>query len=140
MLTLTRARPALFISEVGLLFLALVLIGIALINSAAAVAAFPVEPLAFLGSLIFLGAGAGCTVVSLCALSGRPRSVIARAVWMCAGWAAAVYPLSLALTHLAGTYAAALPVAGAGILLAVLPVGKEKHYGPRDRGCESIRS
>ena len=43
---------------------------------------------------------------------------------MAAGWVAAAYPLSLALTCFGIAYMAALPIALAGIALAWVPIGK----------------
>lgn len=114
-------RPALSMSGLGLLIVGLMLTGIGFAISGAA---FTAGGLAFLGVLILLSTGVGCLTVSLIALLGRPRSMLGRVVWVAAGWVAAAYPLSLALTYFGIAYMAALPIAIAGIALAWVPIGK----------------
>jgi hypothetical protein len=122
MLTSLIKRPALSISEFGLLIVGLVLSILGVINF---VGAFTADNLAFVGAFIFLVAGGGCLILSLCALLGRPRSTVGRAWLMVAGWLGAAYPLGGALTYFGnGAAVAALPVAAAGIFLALISMGK----------------
>lgn len=62
-------RPALFVSELGLLLLGLLL---TLIGFANFVAAFTADRRALVGAFIFFLAGAWCLSVSLVALLGHP--------------------------------------------------------------------
>lgn len=62
-------RPALLVSELGLLVLGVVLATLGFINFAGAFAA---DNLAFVGAFIFLVAGAWCLSVGLIALLGTP--------------------------------------------------------------------
>ncbi|MDI3211961.1 hypothetical protein [Arthrobacter sp. AL12] len=116
-------RPVLFVSELGLLTVGLVLAGIGFANFGGA---FRSDRLAFLGAMVFLSAGVWCCAVSLMALLGRPRSAVARATWMAAGWVGAAYPLSLAFTFLGGAYMAAAPIVMAGLVLALISTGKNR--------------
>lgn len=68
-------RPALFISELGLLAVGLVLAGIGFATFSGA---FSSDRLAFLGAIVFLLASVWCCALSLIALSGRPRSAVAK--------------------------------------------------------------
>lgn len=112
-------RPALAVSELGILLLGLVLVLLGFANLAGA---FKAGGLGLLGVIIFLFSGVGCLTVSLCALFGHPRSAFARPIFMAAGWLVAAYPLSLVITHFGGTYIWALPIAAAGMALALFPM------------------
>lgn len=114
-------RPALSVSEIGILLVGLVLTVIGLNNF---IGAFTADRLAFLGGLIFLLAGAGCLAVGLCTLRGFPRSVRRRAKLMIFAWVGAAYPLSLAFTFFGSAYLTALPVALVGISLALISLGE----------------
>lgn len=120
-------RPALLASELGLLLLGLVL---ALIGFANFVGAFTADRLAFVGAFIFLLAGAWCLSVSLIALLGHPRSTVGRASLVAVGWLGATYPLGGALTYLGGAYITALPIAVAGIALALFSIRKKRATSP----------
>ncbi|MFC9336264.1 hypothetical protein [Arthrobacter sp. NPDC057009] len=115
--------PALLVSELGLLLLGLVL---ALIGFTNFVGAFTADRLAFVGAFIFLLAGAWCLSVSLIALLDHPRSSVGRATLVAVGWLGATYPLGGALTYLGGAYITALPIAVAGIALAVFSIRKKR--------------
>lgn len=123
MLKSLTGRPALLVSELGLLLLGLVL---ALIGFANFVGAFSADRLAFVGAFIFLLAGVWCLSVSLIALLGHPHSTAGRATLMAVGWLGATYPLGGALTYLDGAHIAALPIAVAGIALAILSIRKRR--------------
>ena len=115
-------RPALFVSELGLLLLGLVIAIIGFINFAGA---FTSDRKALVGAFIFLPAGAGCLSASTIALLGHPHSIAGRATLAAVGWLGATYPLGLALTYLgSGAYITALPIAVAGIALALFPIRK----------------
>jgi hypothetical protein len=110
-------RPALLVSELGILLLGVVLTIIGFNNFAGAFAA---DHLAFLGAFIFLVAGVWCLSVSLVVLLGHPRSAIRKATFVTVGWLGATYPLSGAFTYLGtGTSIAARLIAMAGIALAL---------------------
>jgi hypothetical protein len=119
--------PALLMSELGLLLLGLVL---ALIGFANFVGAFSADRLAFFCAFIFLLAGAWCLSVSLTALLGHPRSTAGRATLVAVGWLGATYPLGGALTYLGGAYTTALPIAVAGIALALFSIRKKRVTSP----------
>lgn len=116
-------RPALFISELGLLAVGLVLAGIGFATFSGA---FSSDRLAFLGAIVFLLASVWCCALSLIALSGRPRSAVARATWMAAGWVGAAYPLSLVFTYFGGAYIAASPILVAGLALTLISTGQNR--------------
>ncbi|WP_426939098.1 hypothetical protein ACQCSV_02390 [Pseudarthrobacter sp. S3] len=121
-------RPALLVSELGLLLLGLVLALIGFVNF---VGAFTADRLAFVGAFIFLLAGAWCLSVSLIALLGHPRSTVGRATLVAVGWIGGTYPLSGALTYLgSGAYITALPIAVAGIALALFSIRKKRATSP----------
>ena len=119
-------RPALFVSELGLLTVGLVLAGIGFANFGGA---FSSDRLAFLGAIIFLLASVWCCAVSLIALLEHPRSAVARATWMAAGWVGAAYPLSLAFTYFGGAYIAAALIVIAGLAFALISTGKHRTRG-----------
>jgi len=123
MLNSATGRPALLVSELGLLLLGLVL---ALTGFANFVGAFTADRLAFVGAFIFLLAGVWCLSVSLIALLGHPHSTAGRATLVTIGWLGATYPLGGALTYLGGAYIAALPIAVAGIAVAILSISKKR--------------
>lgn len=114
-------RPALSVSEIAILLVGLVLTVIGLDNF---IGAFTADRLAFLGGLIFLLAGAGCLAVGLCAVWGFPCSVRRRAKLMAVAWVSAAYPLSLAFTYFGSAYIVALPVALAGMTLALISLAE----------------
>lgn len=120
-------RPALLASELGLLLLGLVL---ALTGFANFVGAFTADRLAFVGVFMFLLAGAWCLTVSLIALLGHPRSTIGRATLVAVGWFGATYPLGGALTYLGSAYITALPIAAAGIALALFSMTRKRPTSP----------
>jgi hypothetical protein len=128
MLTSLIERPALLVSELGLLLVGLVLTIIGFINF---VGAFTADSLAFVGAFIFLIASAWCISVSLIALLGDPRSTAGRAWLMVGGWLGAAYPLSAALTYFGSGYIVALPIAIAGIALALISLGKKTKSGAK---------
>ena len=119
--------PALLVSELGLLLLGLVL---ALIGFANFVGAFSADRLAFVGAFIFLLAGVWCLSVSLTALLGHPRSTAGGATLVAVGWLGTTYPLGGALTYLGGAYTTALPIAVAGIALALFSIRKKRVTSP----------
>ena len=125
-------RPGLFVSELGLLAVGLVLAGIGFANFRGAVSS---DRLAFLGATVFLLAGVWCCAVSLIALWGRPRSAVARVIWMAAGWVGAAYPLSLVFTYFGGAYIAAAPIVIAGLAFALISTGRN-----RMRGAPQVRA
>ena len=114
-------RPALAVSELGLLLVGLVL---ATLGFVSVVSALRAGGIAFVGVFMFLLAGAGCLTVSLVALLGLPRSTVGRATLMAAGWLAATYPLSWIFTYFGSGYIAAVPVAAAGTTLALTSIAK----------------
>ena len=101
-----------------------------LIGFANFVGAFTADRLAFLGAFIFLLAGARCLSVSLTALLGHPHSTAGRATLVAVGWLGATYPVGGALTYLGGAYITALPIAVAGIALALFLVRKKRATSP----------
>lgn len=119
-------RPALSMSELGLMLVGLVLTVIGIDNFTGA---FTADRLAFLGGMIFLLAGAGCRALSTCAMWGHPRSIYIRVILMAVGWVGAAYPLSLAFTYFGSAYIAALPVAIAGMALALASLEKKTPSG-----------
>ena len=121
-------RPALFVSELGLLLLGLALVILGFINFAGA---FTSDRMALVGAFIFLLAGAWCLSVSLIALLGHPRSTVGRATLVAVGWLGATYPLGLALTYLgSGAHLSALPIAVVGIALALFSIRKKRATSP----------
>ena len=121
-------RPALFVSELGLLLLGLLL---TLIGFANFVAAFTADRLAFVGAFIFFLAGACCLSVSLVALLGHPRSTVGRATLVAVGWIGATYPLGMVLTYLgSGAFITALPIAGGAGALALFSLWKKGDTSP----------
>jgi hypothetical protein len=127
MLKTSIDRPALLVSELGLLLLGLVL---ALIGFANFVGALTADRLAFVGAFIFFLAGAWCILVSLIALLGHPRSTAGRATLVAVGWLGATYPLGAALTYLGGAHLMALPIAVTGIALALFSTRKKRATSP----------
>lgn len=122
-------RPALLVSELGLLLLGLVLTILGFINLAAA---FTADRMAFVGAFIFGLAGTWCLSAGFFAILGHPRSVVGRAMLVAFGWLGATYPLGGALTYLgSGAYMAALPVAVAGIALALSQIRKRAVRGAK---------
>ena len=121
-------RPSLLMSELGLLLLGLVLAIIGFINFAGA---FTADRMAFVGAFIFLLAGTWCLSASTIALLGHPRSIAGRATLVAVGWLGATYPLGGVLTYLGGgAYIAALPIAVAGIALALFSIRNKGATSP----------
>jgi hypothetical protein len=121
-------RPALFVSELGLLLLGLVLVIIGFINFAGA---FTSDRMALIGAFVFLLAGAWCLSASTIALLGHPHSIVGRATLVAVGWLGATYPLGLALTYLGGgAFITALPIAVAEIALALFSIRKKRATSP----------
>lgn len=120
-------HPALLASELGLLLLGLVLALTGFANFAGASTA---DRLAFVGAFIFLLAGASCLTVRLIALLGHPLSTIGRATVVTVGWLGATYPLGGVLTYLGSAYRTALPIAAAGIALALFSIRRKRPTSP----------
>jgi hypothetical protein len=121
-------RPALLMSDLGLLLLGVVLAIAGFINF---VGAFTADNLAFVGALIFLASGAWCLSASLIVLLGYPRSAVGKGKLVAVGWLGTTYPLGGALTYLGnGAYVAALPIAIVGIALALFSIRKKRATNP----------
>ncbi|WP_432398405.1 hypothetical protein ACRQ5B_07365 [Pseudarthrobacter sp. L19] len=128
MVTSLIERPALLVSELGLLLLGVVLGLVGFVNF---VAAFTADRLAFVGAFIFLIAGVWCLLVSLIAALGRPRSTVGRATLVAVGWLGATYPLGGVLTNLgSGAFIMALPIAGGAVALALVSIRKKGAANP----------
>ena len=63
-------------------------------------------------------------------LLDHPRSTAGRATLVAVGWLGATYPLGGALTYLGGAYTTALPIAVAGIALALFSIRKKRVTSP----------
>ncbi|XAS65579.1 hypothetical protein ACOM2C_01920 [Pseudarthrobacter sp. So.54] len=121
-------RPAVLVSELGLMLLGLVLSMIGITSFASA---FTADRLAFAGAFTFLLASAWCISVSLITLLGHPRSTVGRVSLMVGGWLGAAYPLSLAFTYFGNAYIVALPVSIAGMALALTSLGNKTTSGAK---------